>query len=174
MSKLLSKISRAVAVVAPTLGGSLLGPLGGVAGMVLRNVLDKPDASDDELASLVATLTPDQVAALKQAEIAFKVRQAELEAQRYDADAADRASARQRETSAHDHWTIRLLAGGVMIGFFAIAAMMLSGRVGLTGEQGAIIGTMLGYVSNLAVQVMNYFFGSSSGSAEKTRLLAGK
>ena len=42
----------------------------------------------------------------------------------------------------------------------------------LSGEAGAVIGTLIGYVSAKAEQVIAYYFGSSAGSKAKTDIMA--
>ncbi|HYE48577.1 MAG TPA: hypothetical protein VEB20_03230 [Azospirillaceae bacterium] len=60
----------------------------------------------------------------------------------------------------------------ILVGFFATVGFVLSGRVGLTGEQGVLVGTIVGYVSAKADQVVAFFFGSSSGSQSKDGTIA--
>lgn len=66
----------------------------------------------------------------------------------------------------------QILGGCVMIGFFFMVGFVLQGGLqGLEADGLTLIGTLIGYVSAKADQVIAFFFGSSSGSREKTRAL---
>ena len=65
--------------------------------------------------------------------------------------------------------TPRVLAYLVVGAFIGVIIGVLSGW----GKADSVLaGTLIGYLSAKAEQVIAYYFGSSSGSAEKTRLLA--
>jgi hypothetical protein len=82
--------------------------------------------------------------------------------------AADRASARQREIAVKDY-TPRVFGGAVLAGFIAAVFMILGGHA---KADSVIAGTLIGYLSAKAELVLTYYFGSSSGSDEKTKILA--
>jgi hypothetical protein len=73
-----------------------------------------------------------------------------------------------------DSWTPRLLAGVIVGGFLYTVYLVLSGTVsGLKDPTVAgIIGTLIGYVSAKADQVVGYYFGSSSSSRSKDDTIA--
>jgi hypothetical protein len=62
--------------------------------------------------------------------------------------------------------TPRWLAGIIVGGFLGMVWYVLSGKAA------GMIGTLIGYVSAKADQVVSYYFGSSAGSAEKNALFA--
>lgn len=158
--------------VAPTLAKTLGGPLAGAAvGALSKVLLGKPDGTASEIDAALATASPETIAAVRKADQDFE---AEMGRQGIDLErinAEDRNSARQREVQANDSWTPRILAGVVITGFFAAVGYVLSGKVGLTGEQGTLVGVLIGYVSAKADQVVSYYFGSSAGSKAKTDAL---
>lgn len=84
--------------------------------------------------------------------------------------ADDRASARQMQAQTRSY-APSILAGVVLLSAFAIIIYTLSGNVSLTGESGLLIGTIVGGVMGYVTQVLNYYFGSSSGSAEKNNTI---
>ncbi|MEM9840896.1 MAG: hypothetical protein AAF830_17325, partial [Pseudomonadota bacterium] len=61
------------------------------------------------------------------------------------------------------------LAAAVVVGFFGVLATMLAVDVPTGAETEFSI--MLGALATMAASVMNYYFGSSAGSKEKTLLL---
>lgn len=161
-----------VGTVAPTIATALGGPLAGLAVKAIGGVFGLGDgASDEDVAAAVRGATPEQLLALKKADQDFAVKMRELDIDLERIAAGDRDSARRRE-AAIGGLINPTLAGLVLIGFFATVGAVLSGEVNLSGEAGAVIGTMIGYVSAKAEQVVAYYFGSSAGSKAKTDLMA--
>lgn len=122
------------------------------------NILDKviPDASQREAAKL-------EYARMKQdGEIKWE----ELQVRREENETDDRKDARKRQVDTKDN-VPTYLATVTIIGFFATVGYVLSGKLNLSGEQGILIGTIIGYVSAKADQVLSYYFGSSSSSSRK-------
>lgn len=164
------KLKRAIARIAPGLAAALGGPLAGAAaGAISRAVLGEDAAGDDALAEAIAIASPEQLAALKKAEQDFQLalRQAQVEEARIDA--GDRANARERQIKMHD-WTPSALGALVILGFFIVLGVMVARRLPEGAETEFSI--MLGALATMTAAVVNYFFGSSAGSREKTRLIA--
>lgn len=164
---------KIVGTVAPSLATALGGPLVGLAVKTIADVFGLPDtASEDEVAAAVASATPEQLLALKKADQDFAVRMRELDVDLEKIAAGDRDSARRREIDAKD-WTPKILAFVIIGGFFAVVAFVLGkGLSGMDAAAAAFAGSLVGYVSAKAEQVVAYYFGSSAGSARKDTLLA--
>lgn len=166
---------KLVRTVAPGLATALGGPLAGAAvHSISQAVLGTPDGTEEEVATAVAAGGSDALLKLKEAEQAFAVRMKELGIDLEKVHQADRASAREREVRTGDVWTPRVLAATIVGGFLAMVAAVLLGKVaGITDPVAAgMVGTLIGYVSAKADQVVSYYFGSSAGSAAKTDILA--
>jgi hypothetical protein len=164
-----------VRTVAPGLATALGGPLAGAAVQTISTaVLGKPDGTEEEVATAVASGGADALVKLKEAENAFVIKMKELGIDLEKVHAGDRADARNREVKTGDVWTPRVLAATIVGGFLTMVYMVLSGYVeGLKDPLVAgMVGTLIGYVSAKADQVVSYYFGSSAGSAAKTDLLA--
>ena len=141
----------------------------------LAEVLGLPgDSSEKDVAKAMASATPDQLLALKQADQDFAVRMRELDIDLEKIAAGDRDSARRREAQVRD-WMPRVLAFVVVAGFMATVFLVLLGLVdGMKDPlMATTVGTLIGFVSAKAEQVIAYYFGSSSSSQQKTQLLAG-
>lgn len=146
-------------------------PFGGMAAAAIKKVLKIPESStEEEMARAIEMATPAQLLALKQAENDFKQQMKELDIDLARIDMHDRKSARKREEKVGG-FTNPLIAGIVILGFFGALAYIFSGKVDISGQAGALIGTLVGYASAKADQVVSYYFGSSVGSAEKNKLL---
>lgn len=172
--------------LAPVIGTALGGPLGGAAASALASKLspDKPiDPSDDgQMAKLIqsATASPELLAKIQESEQEFKLSMEKLgldheeamerfNLQALQTDAADRASARQRQVDLKD-WTPTVLAAGVTIGFFTILGWMLHRPVPEANRD--VMNIMLGSLGTAWISIISYYFGSSRGSDMKTTLLA--
>jgi uncharacterized membrane protein YeaQ/YmgE (transglycosylase-associated protein family) len=163
-----------VRTVAPAIGTALGGPVGGLAVQAISNaLLGTPDAPEEEIALAVARATPEQLLALKKADQDFAKEMRALDIDLERIAAGDRDSARKREAATGDKITPRVLAVVVVGGFLGMVAAVLLGKVsGISDPVAAgMIGTLIGYVSAKADQVVSYYFGSSAGSAAKNATL---
>lgn len=158
--------------VAPTLATALGGPLAGAAAMAIkRAVLGKEEATEQEVAEALSVASPDVLLALREADNHFK-----LEMQRAGIDlekiaAMDRESARKREMALKDK-TPAILATLITIGFFGILAyLMIHGFSDSPDSEPLLI--MLGSLGTAWGGVVNYYFGSSVGSKQKTMMMGG-
>jgi len=172
MDDFLKTIGGLLGAVAPTIATALGGPLAGAAvGAIVSALGLPPDTPAEQVAAAVQKADPDTLLKLKQAEQAFAAKMKQLDIDLERIAAGDRADARARERSVGS-LSVNVLACIVIVGFFATVGFVLSGYVGLTGEQGVLVGTVVGYVSAKADQVVSYFFGSSAGSDKKTEAMA--
>ena len=84
-----------VGTVAPALATALGGPLAGMATAAIAKACGLGDgASQEDVMAAVQNMTPEQLAALKQAEFEFKSRMKELDVDLVRIAAADRDSAK--------------------------------------------------------------------------------
>jgi hypothetical protein len=79
--------------------------------------------------------------------------------------ANDRASARQREMAVKDR-TPQVLAYGSLLGFFGILTALIF--VEILPEAKDVLYVMIGVLGTLVTGVVQYYFGSSSGSSSKS------
>jgi hypothetical protein len=163
------RLKRAVANAAPAIAGALGGPLAGAAVERLsRAIFGSEDKDEGALEDALKTATPDQFAEILKAdhEFAVALRQAAVEEERIAA--GDRASARSRQQAMGD-LTPAVLGALIIAGFFIVLAAML-GRTLPPGAE-TEFSIMLGALATMTAAVVNYFFGSSAGSKEKTKLM---
>ena len=160
-----------VRTVAPAIAGALGTPAAAVAVAALSQaLLGHPDATEAEVAAAVAGGGPETVLKLKEADHAFRVRMRELDTEDERIHAGDRASAREREAKAGDSRTPRWLAVVITAGFFIVLlALVFAGK---PKDGGDALLIMLGALGAGFGQVLQYYFGSSSSSAQKNELLA--
>lgn len=162
---------KTVGAIAPTLGTVLGGPLGGMAGAAIASVLGVEN-DPVQLETAIANATPEQMIALRKADADFKVQMAELgfknvaDLERIAAD--DRNSARAREMTLRD-WMPKVLGLIVVAGFFAVLALMIFQELPPSGRDSLLV--LVGALSAAFGSIVQYYYGSSSGSAEKSRAI---
>jgi len=155
--------------IAPTVATALLGPMGGAAVAAIGAALNIDDATPDKLQSAIAAgqVTPEQLGQLKALEMQYQADEAERGFKYAELVFKDTADARAREVATKDN-TNRILAYIVLGSFVAMVAVTL---LGLAKVESVLAGTLVGYLSAKAEQVLSYYFGSSSGSRLKTELM---
>ena len=163
-------LKRALGKVAPELARALGGPLAGAAASaVAKAVLGEDSAGEGRLEEALASATPEQLAALIKAEADFKIALTRAANDEAGIAASDRANARAREIARED-LTPAIMGGLIILGFFVVLGAMVSRRLPEGTETEFSI--MLGALATMTAAVVNYYFGSSAGSREKTRLMS--
>lgn len=162
-----------VSTISPWIGTALGGPLGGMAVSAVADALGLSDKTEGAIKQALSGATPEQMLALKKADQEFSLRMKELGfANLKDMEQIavnDRDSARKREMTVKDN-TPKILAYAMTIGFFSILTFMLFKAVPL--ESRDLLNIMLGMLGTSFVSVISYYFGSTAGSSEKTKMLA--
>lgn len=165
MSKLWDGVKGVLGAVAPALGTALGGPFGGLAANAIVNALGlDATTTEEQLAKVIKTATPEQLLLIKQADQQFAIRMRELEIDLEKIAGDDRNSARQREASVKDRMPA-ILASLVTIGFFGVLYYLLEN--GLPHQGGDALLVMLGSLGTAWTSVVAYYFGSSAGSRIK-------
>lgn len=161
---------KLIGTIAPTLATALGGPLAGMATTVISQaVLGKPDAEDAEIATALASASPDMLLKIKEADQTFAAKMKELDIDLEKIAADDRNSARQREMFVKDT-TPRNLAYLYTAGYFVMIAALF--KFGAPEESRDLLNTLVGILSAAEIGIITYYFGSSAGSAHKTNLMA--
>ncbi len=162
-----------VRTVAPALATALGTPLAGMATKVITDALlgvDVTDTSEDALAMAVQSATPDQLIALKQADLQFKKDMAALGVDLEKLANEDRANARQREIATGDVWTPRILAYMLTTGFFLVLGAVMAWGVPESARD--TVNLLLGSLGTVWLGAMAYYHGTTAGSRAKTEMLA--
>lgn len=155
--------------VAPVLGAAIGGPFGGMAGKFIAQALGKNEPkTENELLELVqgALGDPELTLKLKEADNAFKIKTRELGVDVFRLEVDDRKNARDL---AKVNMLPQIVISTIFIlAFSLICYVVFSGKVQLEGVAKDIVVYLLGILSAGVTQIMNFWFGSSAGSKEKT------
>ena len=157
-----------VGKVAPVIGGALGGPFGAAGAQFLtRALLGKDTATESELEMAVLSATPEQLAAMRAADNDFKVKMRELGFKEQELYIKDVQNARESGKAVKFAPQI-VLSIVYTIGYFAVLYQFTTGEIVIAAQTKAEFNMVLGVMTAAQVQIMNFWFGSSSGSKEKT------
>lgn len=166
---LLKTFGPLIGSVAPTIATALGGPVAGMAVKAISGALFGHDsATEEDIRTVLANPTGDQLAALKKIDADFAVQMKALDIDLERIAAGDRASARDMQKETKD-WIPRALAVSVTIGFFAILLYMLVYGLPTTGNEALLL--LLGALQTAWGGIIAFYFGSSSGSQQKDKMI---
>jgi len=157
--------------LAPLLGTALGGPLGGAAAAFVADKLGL-DSQDVKAVSEVLSsgkMTPDQISALKLAEIDFQKFLETNKIKLEEVAAADRNSARDLLKTTRSQ-VPAILTFGITIGYFVVLLGMMMKMFQIADSQVMLI--MLGQLGTAWGVTIAFWFGTTSGSKDKTDMLA--
>jgi len=165
-----------IASVAPTIGAALGGPFGGLAAKAALSALGIEAQSDDAEAQLeqaARNATPEQLLALKRADQDFRKAMRELDVDLERIAQADRADARQM-AATRGIWPQIVLSVAYSVAYGAVLWAYITGSVQVAADAQAQFSIVLGVLTAAQSAILNFWFGSSAGSKEKTAKLAAK
>jgi hypothetical protein len=157
---------KIVGTVAPGIATALGGPLAGLAVKAIGGALGLGEgASEEAVAAAVTGANPDQLLALRQADQAFKIKMRELGVDLERIAAADRASA--REVAKVNMLPHMILSAVYTVGYFMMLYFFMTGSVEISSSLKTEFSIVLGVMTAAQTMIMQFWFGSSSGSKEK-------
>lgn len=156
-----------VGAVAPTIATALGGPMAGAAVKFLGSqFLGDENASEQQVADFVQTANPETLLKIKQADYEFKTQMAKLGVDVFKIEADDKKNARQQ----HIHSKMpAILSIGLTCFIVAIVWLLFYATVPDGAKE--VLFMLLGVVIKEWGNSMQYWFGTTRGSAEKTAIL---
>lgn len=160
--------------VAPTIGTVISGgnPLAGGALKVLaESLLGKPEATEEEIGTYVAQARPEDLVKLKEIEVAYNAKMAEIGLKPMELEIQDRMNA--RELFKVDMKPQRNITYVFLGGYFVVlVTLMIASIVGRTLNLPPEFSVIFGVLSGAVPMILAFWFGSTKGSADKTAALA--
>ena len=156
--------------IAPLIGTALGGPLGGAAVSFIADKLGVSGATVQNVTEALQSgkMSPEQITAIKEAEIDF---QKFLITNKIDLEkvaAADRANAREMQDQTHSNMPA-ILTVMITVGFFGVLGWMLCDESVIDAPPLLI---MLGSLGTAWTGCCAFWFGTTSSSGKKDVLLA--
>ena len=176
-------IASTVGKFAPIVGTVLGGPAGAAVGSLVSSAL----GVENEPQAVAKAIQADPQAALKLKQLqidnqkmlnAHIEKMADLDFEYEKSRVAEVASAREREikttSSGSKNYVQGILAVVGIIAFFGFSGyIVVIGLPEMGKDSALVVGTVIGSVMMIGKDIYGYYFGSSSGSKEKTKLLKG-
>lgn len=157
-----------VGTLAPTIATALGGPLAGTATKFLSNaLLGNDDATEHDLEAAILGATPDQLAELRKIDNSFKLEMKRIDVDVYALEVDDRKNARDM---AKTNMLPQIILSTIFIGgYFMIVWMLFSGQVIIDESIRDMSNILLGVLTANIPSIMQFWFGSSHGSKQKTK-----
>lgn len=170
---LLQSAGQVLGSLAPTIATAIGGPFAGMAVAKLEQVFglsptQAGSTTQAQLETAIAAATPEQLIALKTADQKFQTDMAALGIQKEDLELKDVQSARAMQISTKDS-TPRNLSY-LLLAFTGL--MMLCLFFGWAKLDGALAGTLIGYLVSETKSMMQFWFGTTRGSQDKDATIA--
>lgn len=185
------QIKDVIKSIAP-IAGSLIGsPIAGMAMAMIGEAIGIKQPTAERVAEAIkgGSLSPEQVAAVRAADAALKVRlrELDLDEKRIEADTekaylADAQNARQANSGDRGVFWLGIV---ILVSYALVILLTLLGAywllvkggikdmdAGLVAAVFSLVGAIIGYIASDAKQVVSYYFGSSRGSNDKSRDMA--
>jgi len=157
-----------LAAIAPTVATALGGPMAGMAVKMATSALgieENPKA----LEQAIVSGDPEVMLKLKVAEQSFTLKLEELGIERERIAAEDRKSA--RSLFSIDKRPQIILSGLFIVGYFIVLGVLLTGSIAIPDGMKEVIILLLGILTREVPTIMQFWFGSSSGSKDKAKEL---
>lgn len=161
-----------ITTLLPWLFSALKTPLAQTAIDHVAEKLGLSEKTTESINSFLTGATPEQLLAAKTADQSFQIEMKKLGIteiyQLEQLQVQDRQSARDREVKTGDN-TTRILAGLYTIGYFTILVIAIFYEFPVENKE--VLNALFGMLSAAQLSIINYYFGSSKGSSDKTEAL---
>lgn len=159
--------------LAPTLATALGGPLAGAATkFIAGKLLGDENADIQDIEAAVLGASPEQLANLKSLDNEFKLEMKKLDIDVIALSVDNTKSA--REMAKTNMWPQIILSALFVVGYFAILISLGFGLFSLDNSAKDTLILLLGIMTREMPTIMQFWFGSSFGSKNKTEQLRNK
>lgn len=158
--------------LAPTVASALGGPLAGLAVSALGSALGMPEATSSKITDLLqsGTMTGEQIAAIKQAELTLKTHESDNGFKFAELDVRDRESARAMQVATRS-WTPEIISWVVILATVALEGYVLVAGLPVQVPE-LVAGRILGTLDAAFTTVLAFWLGSSISNRIKDATIA--
>lgn len=159
-----------VATFAPTVAAALGGPLAGTATKFLASqLLGDENASQSAIEASLLGASPSDLAKLKEIDNKFSIEMEQIGVDVFRLEIEDKQSA--RDLAKTNMWPHIILSALFVSGYFGILFFLFTEPLTMNQSQMSIVTVLMGVMTAAVANIMQFWFGSSSGSKEKTAKL---
>jgi len=180
-----AKIAKAAPILGSILGGPLGGGIGGVVALLASAFGLNPEEVTPEKINECLIRDPQAINKIQEIETQNRPELQRIALELEKAYLQDRADARARQVAVtkatgQRETNLYVIAWTFVAGFFASIIIMmwlvLNGKMPADMPQYVtfLLGSLFGTLTAGVTAIIQYFFGSSKGSAEKTKLLVAR
>lgn len=156
--------------IAPTIGTALGGPFAGIAvKFIADKFLQSHDAGEAEIADTILHASPEQLTKLRELDNEFKLEMRRLGVREIELETQDRESA--RELAKVNMLPHIILSAIYTLAYAGLLYAFAVGSISIAETTRAEFNIVLGVLTAAQAQIMNFWFGSSSGSKQKDTVL---
>lgn len=170
MAKKQNVFKKILGSVAPLIGTAIGGPFGGLASTILREAFGTED--DKDIERQIAASSPDALIKLRTAEQAMEVKMAELEIEETDLYLKDVQSARDMAKATSIAPQLLLTFTAIFAFGVVLYVLVLQSQI-IPPENKDLVIFLVGQLSTFTGMGFSFFLGSSKGSSDKNRSIAG-
>jgi hypothetical protein len=153
--------------VAPLAASAIGGPFAGPAMAILSQFTG---TDEDHVEDFILSASPEQLLELKKAEIELDRWREEAGIRRDEMEVQDRESA--RDLAKEKGITVQAtLSALYTLGYFGTLYVFISGKAAVSVDMVGMVQTLIGALGAAQLQILNFWFGSSRGSKDKTAAL---
>lgn len=172
-----------IKAIAPLLGTALGGPLGGAAATFIADKLGLEEKTVEAVTAVInsGTMTPEQIASVKAAELDFKKFCEENKIKLEELYVKDVQDARKFNANTHGilvlGYSINVLSYTCVFAILYGCYRVISGtelkiEPGLAATVGSVVGAVVQWLMSNASQANGFFFGSSPSSRQSSENLS--
>jgi hypothetical protein len=169
-------LGKTISAIAPLAGKIIGGPFAALGISAIQLALGSDETEPEALAKQIKNATPEQLIALRNIDAGLKVQLKQLNIKEQDLEYQDRANA--RELFKQNCWPQVLLSALFVLGYFTVTGLLAYYAV--NAIEGIIINplmfgmlsTVIGVLTAAIPQILNFWFGSSKGSQDKSQMIS--
>ena len=153
--------------IAPMAASAVGGPFAGAAMSIIAKTVG---VDEDKVEDYILSANPDQLLELRKAEIELDRWREEAGIRKEELMVQDRQSAREMAMERGILAQV-VLSIGYTIGYFGIMFVFVFGGANVDPEETGMINTLVGALGAAQLSILNFWFGSSKGSKDKSTAL---
>lgn len=169
-------LGKTISAIAPLAGKIIGGPFAALGISAIQLALGTDETEPEALAKQIKKATPEQLIALRNIDAGLKVQLKELDIKEQHLEYQDRANARTLFTQNSTPQI--LLSALFVLGYFIVTGLLSYYAVSATKDVEinpllfGMLGTVIGVLTAAIPQILNFWFGSSKGSQDKSQMMA--